>query len=161
MKKENPNDEFLKDVYPILFEKRIDLDTKPPEGYFQNLSDRVMDKIHALPESENKASAKIFELVNFRNIAIAAAAAIFLALTPYFKTIFNSETPALHSNDNDAYPENDLIDLDSYAAEVELYDAYAAEGLSAVLNTRNLTDDEIIEYLNLEGYSDDLILENI
>lgn len=160
-KEENTEDEFLKDLSPRLFEKRIALNSEPPEGYFENLPDTVMDKIQAIPEKEKRSSAKIFQFINIRNMAIAATAAIFLALIPYFKSAFNSDTEPIESSEYAIYFESDDIDFDTYADEDDLYNALAEEGIYTILNTESLTDDEIIEYLIREGYNEDLILENI
>lgn len=160
-KEENTEDEFLKDLSPRLFEKRIAMDTEPPEGYFENLPDAVMDKIQALPEKGNKSSAKIIRFVNIRNMAIAATAAVFLALIPYFKLVFDSGTKSIESSEYAMYAENNFIDFDPYADEDDLYNALAEEGIYTILNTESLTDDDIIEYLIREGYNEELILENI
>lgn len=159
-KEENTEDEFLKDLAPGLFEKKIVLDTKPPKGYFDNLPDMVMDKVHAIPENKGKSSAKIIQFINIRNMAIAATAAIFLALIPYFKMALNADTDTIDSSEYSMYSENNFIDFDTYVDEDDLYEALAAEGIYTLLNTESLTDDEIIEYLIREGYNEDLILEN-
>ena len=159
-KEENTEDEFLKDLYPDLFETRIALDSEPPEGYFENLSNTVMDKIRAIPEKEKKSSARIVQFINVRNMAIAAAAAIFLAFVPYIKSVFNTPANPIQTSFNQIIEETDLTDFDTYADEDDLYDMLAAEGIYTLLNTESLTDDEIIEYLIHEGYDEDLILEN-
>lgn len=159
-KEENTEDEFLKDLSPRLFEKRIALDSEPPKGYFENLPNRVMDKIHSLPEKRNKPSAKIIQFINIRNVAIAATAAVFLAIIPYFTSVFNSDIDPIDANNSQMYANYDLIDLDTYPDDADLYDALATEGIYTILNTQSLTDDEIIEYLIREGYNEDLILEN-
>jgi len=160
-KEENTDDEFLKDLYPGLFEDKIVANAEPPEGYFENLPDMVMDKIHALPEKRTNISAKVIRFINIRNMAIAGTAAIFLALIPYFKSIFNTDTKPTESSIYSLYDENDFIDPDMYTDEADLYDALAVEGIHSLVNTENLTDEEIIEYLINEGYNEDLFLENI
>ena len=160
-KEENTEDEFLKDLYPGLFENRIAMDTEPPEGYFDNLPDTIMAKINAIPEKVGKPPAKIIRFINIRNMAIAAAAAIFLALIPYFKSTFNYDSDPLKPSSNQQYAENDFVDLDTSIDEDDLYDMLAEEGIYTILNTESLTDDEIIEYLIREGYNEDLILDNI
>ena len=163
-----PHDEdaFLADLSPRLFPKgkdgttrKLKLPTNPPEGYFEALPERVMARV-AGSASQPTTPRKV-PLINVRNLAIAAAVAVIIALIPILRHALDSEqtlypdesawTAADEAMWLDYLDEEDLLwedaDPEQYA-EVYLPDDLTAEDLENYLLDENITDVWIIEEMN-------------
>lgn len=173
-KETRSENEFLKETAPLLFEKKIEVDAAPPEGYFDSLpakmSARIASEFSGNGE-ERKAKEKpkgLLRYINFGNIAAAAAVALIIALVPAIRNL--TQTPAadhffaeaLTAEEAEAY-------FDWFGDEDELYELLRSESeidLFAELSfTDYMTDDDIENYLIREGVSTeeiaDLMSENI
>lgn len=157
MKKEENNEhEFLKELSPLLFEKRIVINPEPPIGYFENLSDEILSKIEAGESKRYSGSAKIIQFINIRNIAIAAAIALLIALIP-FCTSQNSLP--IQTSEIVIDSETEIAELNEYVDESDIYSAFSADEISNISVTNSLNDEDIINYLMYEDYNEDLLIE--
>lgn len=158
MKKEETNEnEFLQELSPKLFDKRLTNNPSPPEGYFDGLADSVMNKIDA--EANRKRRGKLIRIVNYKNIAIAAGIAVILALIPYLKST-NGDPVSETQIAAITIPANtEIDDLTAYLDENDLYGALENEGFENLSIDPEITEDQIIDYLLLEDINEDLLFE--
>lgn len=155
-KEENIENEFLKELSPLLFDKRIALNAEPPEGYFEDLNSKIKSKIYLEEAKENRGGSKVMQFVNFRNLAIAAGIAVIIALIPFFKSndIDQNKTSELVINS-----ETTLAELNEYVDESDLYSAFDEHSITNFTDAKNLNDEEIINYLMREDYNEELLIE--
>lgn len=153
---ENSEIEFLKELSPVLFEKKIAVDANPPEGYFDTLSEKITSKIRQNESVKTGSEFSIGKYINFRNLAIAASVAVILALIPFFRsnTIDTAQPSELAIN-----PEIEIAEISEYIDESDLYEVFESEEFSNFSISENLNDDEIINYLIREDFSEQLLLE--
>lgn len=154
-KEENNENEFLQELSPLLFDKRIAIDAEPPQGYFDDLNDKIKYRIISEEAKKNRGGAKIIQFINVRNLAIAAGIAVIIALIPFFTSnnIDQKQTSELIIN-----PETTLAELNEYFNESDLYSAFEAQSLN-LSEVKNLNEDEIIDYLIREDYNEELLFE--
>ena len=150
-KKKHSEDEFLEELAPRLFEKRIEVKPKAPEGYFTNLEEQIRSKIESEPVAPK---GKVISLINFKNLAVAASVAVLLALVPYFffnqpdqNTALVEDTTALEDEDLDAYI--DEASILEWAAEEDVDMEWGSE----------LDEDAVLAYLIDVNIEEDLIIE--
>ncbi len=157
---ENNENEFLSELSPRLFNRKIALEAEPPEGYFDTLSEKVMNRI-ALEDAKRKGKqGRLFKFVNYRNLAIAAGFALILAIVPFYKSIFESKNNVATMNELNIPANAEIDDLDSYIDDPELFEALAESELT-IFKLTPYQSDVIIDYLMYEDYNEDLLLENI
>lgn len=153
---ENSEIEFLKELSPVLFEKKIAVDANPPEGYFDTLGEKITSKIRQDDSVKTGSEFSIGRFINFRNLALAAGVAVILALVPFFRsnTIDTAQLTELAIN-----PEIEIAEISEYIDESDLYDVFESDEISNFSISENLNDDEIINYLIREDFSEQLLLE--
>ena len=158
MKKEESNDiEFLQELSPKLFENRITNKPNPPAGYFEVLADSVMDRIDV--ETNKNRSGKIIRLVNYKNIAIAAGIAVILAVIPYLNSTTDDNTVTTETAAITIPADAEIDDLTGYLDENDLYSALENEGFEDISLYENITEDQIIDFLLVEGINEELLFE--
>lgn len=95
-----PNEEesFLEEIAPTLFQKdssgkihKLGLPSAPPAGYFKSMNRQVMGRIHGLPSAS--AAPRTVKYVNMRNLALAAAIAVIVALVPIVRHMGSGGVP--------------------------------------------------------------------
>lgn len=157
---------FLADLSPRLFPKgedgtthKLKLRTAPPEGYFDALPEQVMARI-AAPGLLAAAPRKV-PFVNVRNLSIAAAVALIIALIPLLRHAPDTEAAmapeqmAWATADDEIWLEYlgeealmwERADLEQYA-EVHLPDNLTAEDLENYLLDENIPEEWIIDEIN-------------
>jgi hypothetical protein len=151
----NNEAEYLKEISPRLFDKKVKLNPGPPKGYFESFAERLNEK---LPKQEETPLRKI-SVVNLRNLAIAATIAALVALIPFFAQDDNLNTlqedntyAALAALDLDADDISDYVDMELIIDETIEKDDSDTE------YTTEFTESEIVTFLMNEGVSEDLII---
>lgn len=157
--------EYLKELAPSLFEKKIEAQDRAPKGYFDTLGDRVMNRIDAEnSHRQNLPKKKTVKLINWKNIAAAAAIAGIIA-TAQFMYLFTKQDAPVAEKTNTSFPEElGTLDMETYLSEEDIYEAFASSDLSAgsILTEEDELEDElIIEYLLQEDLSEELIIEEL
>jgi len=153
---ENSEIEFLKELSPLLFEKGIGMDAEAPDGYFEEFGEKIKAKIHQEEAQESRPEIRISKYINVRNLAIAGSVALILALVPFFRS---NNVPGTQTSELVINPETEIAELNEYIDESDLYTVFENEEISDYTVSANLTDDEIINYLVREDYSEQLLLE--
>lgn len=146
--------EYLKETAPLLFEKKLSVDTSPPEGYFEGLPAKLTAGIAAEFPKKGK-----LRYINFGNLAAAAAVAVILALVPVLRNL-TSETSAPDAFTTTALtPEEAEVMMNWYAADsdfelIEIVGTDNSTELFAELSFEDdVTDRDLENYLINEGVS--------
>jgi len=166
MNNNNDNEkEYLEEMAPRLFEKKLEVKDKPPEGYFDTLGDRVMNRIDAEnSHRQHMPENKTVKLINWKNIAAAAAIAGIIG-TAQFMYLFTKQDDPVAEKIETSFPEElGSTSVEDYLSEEDIYDAFAASDLntSSILTEEEEIEDEvIIEYLLQEDLSDEWIIEEL
>ncbi|NEN24845.1 hypothetical protein G3O08_15185 [Cryomorpha ignava] len=155
-KEENSENEFLQELSPLLFDKRIAVDAEPPAGYFDGLTDQITDKIIAEDGRNSRGRTKIIQFVNFRNLAVAAGIAVIIALIPFFNS--NNIDQTLRS-ELVINTDTEISELNEYIDESDLYSAFEENEFSKTAVSEDLNEEEIIDYLIREDYNEELLIE--
>jgi hypothetical protein len=157
--------EYLEELSPSLFKKKIEAEDKPPEGYFDTLGDRVMNRIDAQnSHRQNAPEKKVVRLVNWKNIGVAAAIAAVIATAQFIYLITKQDDPIAEETQTSFSEELGTADMETYLSEEDIYEAFASSDLSAgsILTEEDELEDElIIEYLLQEDLSEELIIEEL
>ncbi len=150
-------EEYLKDLAPGLFSKDLEKDRSVPEGYFDSIEEKVLAKVET-----NAPESRVFKLINYRNLAIAAGVAILLAFLPTLRTLLMNETVEIAE---------EVVDWDSIsddAATLYLSGEFDEEELYSELDWSNtetfteedLSEEAIIDYLMEENLDEQLLYES-
>jgi len=166
MKKDHDSErEYLEELSPSLFKKKIEVDDKVPNGYFDTLGDRVMNRIDAEnSHRQNMPEKKTVKLINWKNIAAAAVIAGIIA-TAQFMYLFTKQDEPVAEMTETSFPEElGTVDMETYLSEEDIYDAFAASELktnSILTEEEEIEDEVIIEYLLQEDLSHEWIIEEL
>lgn len=160
----NTERDYLKDLAPNLFDRKIDVDEHPPEGYFDTLGDRVMNRIDAEnAQKDALGQRKVVKLINWKNIAVAAAIAAVIATVQIVYLSEQSDDAIVAEESTTPLGENfETTDMENYLSDEDIYNAFASSDISAgaILNDE-LENDVIIDYLLQEDLSEEIIIEEI
>ncbi len=161
--KDTTEEDYLQELSPTLFPKRKDFERTAPDGYFDSLSGKVLSK-SGIEEANGKG--KIFHILNYRNLAIAAGLALLLASIAYLRSQSNGATQtgraiATVTTDSSA---SELLGMDdqSYVTLLSdelIYEAYNDDQYATISLNEELNDEMLVEYLISEGVSYDLLFE--
>jgi hypothetical protein len=157
--------EYLEELSPSLFKKKIEVDDKPPEGYFDTLGDRVMNRIDAQnSHRQNAPEKKVVKLVNWKNIGVAAAIAAVIATAQFIYMSTQQDDPIAEVTQTSFPEELGTVDMETYLSEEDIYHAFATSDIQAesiISKEDALNEDVIIEYLLQEDLSEELIIEEL
>lgn len=128
---------------------------KVPEGYFDTLPGRILDRIRESETSHEASQYKTHKIVQWRKfVAVAASVAAIVVLSfTMIRVFLNSESnKELSEPELIAFIENEIMSFD----DTELYDlTQTAQQIPANAEIK-LTREEILEYLSQEGSDFDL-----
>ena len=157
---ENTENEFLSELSPRLFNKKIAVKADPPEGYFDTFPEKMKNRIAFENVKSTPKQGKLLKFVNYRNLAIAAGFALILSLLPFLKSVDESENNVASVNDIYIPATTEINDLDGYFEDSEIIEALA-ESENTIFKPTSYQSDVIIDYLMYEDYNEDLLVENI
>lgn len=150
--------EYLKELAPALFGKKHEILQDAPEGYFETLPEKLLQRIAA----EKRPKGRLIQLVNFRNIAIAAGFAILLAALSFLQHHSNKGT---ETHVQVTYAEIDFSDdatMDVLAEMIDGEIVYAsvlsAEQYSWEIN-EDFDDQDIVDFISEEGLSEEVLYD--
>ncbi|HKL03307.1 MAG TPA: hypothetical protein VJ911_06505 [Cryomorphaceae bacterium] len=149
---ESSENEYLKELSPKLFETKVKRTDAAPDGYFDDLPEKVMANIDAIEGHQTISGARI----NWRNLGIAAGLAIAIGAVQFFKPFGESSPDQSASAD---LTEISTEEIETYLEESDIYEIYVLEDAEATAITANPEDDEITDYLLAEGVSNELLYE--
>jgi hypothetical protein len=150
--------DYLKELAPRLFSKKMDVEREVPHGYFDSIENQVLSKIDRDDELEPKGKIRL--LINFRNLSIAAGLALLMALIPLLKDTNPAETASIQSG---------LQSISEDAAQLYLAEEYDLESIVAdiafesidISEDEGLTEEEILNYLLDSEISESLLHESL
>ncbi len=123
---------------------------KVPDGYFEMLPNRIMERISESETSHEAIGHKMPKIVQWRKfVAVAASVAAITVLSlTMIKTYINAQNNKdLSEPELFAYIENEIHGFD----DAELYDLTQTTQQIPSKEEINLTREEILEYLSQEG----------
>lgn len=150
--------EYLKELAPTLFSKKHEILQDAPEGYFETLPDRVLQRIAA----EKQPKGRLIQLVNFRNIAIAAGFAILLAALSFLQHHSNKGT---ETQAQITYAEIDFSDdatMDVLAEMIDseiIYASALSDGQNSWEISEDIADQDIVDFISAEGLSEEVLYD--
>jgi len=157
--------EYLEELAPSIFKKKIQSNEKPPEGYFDTLGDRVMNRIDAEnSHRQNMPEKKAVKLVNWKNVGVAAAIAAVIATAQFFYMYTQQDDPVAEKSEISIPQDFGSTTVEDYLSEEDIYEAFAASDIRAgeILTDEEIIEDEIIiDYLLQEDLSEELIIEEL
>jgi hypothetical protein len=150
--------EYLKELAPTLFGQKHEILQDAPEGYFEALPDRVLQRIAA----EKQPKGRLIKFVNFRNLAIAAGFALVLAALSFLQH-HSSEGSETHVQVT--YAEIDFSDdatLDVLAEMIDgeiIYASALSDGQKSWEISENFEDQDIVDFISDEGLSEEVLYD--
>lgn len=147
---ETSENEYLKELSPKLFDRKVNIPEDAPEGYFEDLPDQVMAAIDGQKELQPQPR----KWVNWRNIGIAAGLAIAIGAVQFFKPFQESEQVARVS-----LSEISTEEMEAYIDENDIYELMETPEANSL--SVSAPSDEITDYLLLEGVSEEMIYEAV
>lgn len=157
---EQTENEYLKEIAPSLFEPKLDLEPETPEGYFEDFSAKLNAKILE-EEGEEQRSTRVFRLINYRNLAIAASVAAILAFLPFLKEESVVEPSSDITQENLLALDLDEDDLSDYLDMETLYESVEEDDLDTYHWSDDISEEELIEFLYEEEVSEELIINEL
>jgi hypothetical protein len=151
-------EEYLKEMAPILFGKKHEPRQDAPQGYFEALPEKVLQRIAA----EKPTKGRIFQLINFRNLAIAAGFALVLAALSFLQNYSNERN---ETHVQVSYAEIDFSDDATMDVLAEMIDSdiVYASALSADQYTWEINEDiddlDIVDFISEEGLSEEVLYD--
>jgi len=166
MSKDHDNErEYLKELAPSLFEKKIEAEDRAPKGYFDTLGDRVMNRIDAEnSHRQNVRKKKVVKLVNWKNVGAAAAIAAVIATVQFIYISTQQDDPVAEKIETSLPQDFGSTSVEDYLSEEDIYEAFASSDLSAgsiLTEEEEIEEALIIEYLLQEDLSEELIIEEL
>jgi len=166
MSKDHDNEkDYLKELAPSLFEKKIEAEDRAPNRYFETLGDRVMNRIDAEnSHRQNVREKKVVKLVNWKNVGVAATIAAVIATAQFFYMYTQQDDPVADKSEISIPQDFGSRTVEDYLSEEDIYDAFAASDIRAgeiLTDEEIIEEDIIIEYLLQEDLSEELIIEEL
>jgi hypothetical protein len=129
--------EFLKDLAPVLFREKHAIPSDPPPGYFNTFAERLQKQ---LPDPAPQ-KGKIIQLINFRNLAVAASVA---ALIVFFVSYQNDSPKA---NTSLVWDEATIDAAAEYIDEQDLYGSITSAELNTVALVQGYSDQDVSDFV--------------
>lgn len=161
MQNEDQNEqEYLKELAPTLFGKKQEIRKEAPEGYFEDLPGKLLQRVAA--EKAEQPKGKIIHLINFRNLAVAAGIAVLLALVPLVSSLLDESAEVETQVSLEQLDFHDEITFELVAEYVDaetVYESIIADDLDSRYLVDAIDNDDIINYLLEDEISDELLYE--
>lgn len=159
--------EILRKLSPSLFAKKQEVDQAPPEGYFEALPDRVMDRIRSEQKPAKATGHRRY--INVRNVAIAAAIALLLALIPFLNSLNDAAVlaPSTERAAQQTTPAPTGADIETstafaaYIDEEDLYAVMTPGEVEAEIVLPDNYEEAIMDYLLDEDVPNQMIAESL
>jgi hypothetical protein len=158
---EHNEEAYLKEMAPTLFGAKHQIPSDAPEGYFDALPGRLLQRIG--DEKELKRKGRIVRMVSFRNISIAAGLALILAVVPFIREYVGgddsgsekafAEMQLDYSDEATIEAINELVEYDAIYASIDVDEIELWE------LGENIDDKDIADYLTEEGLREEIYLE--
>lgn len=153
--------DYLKDLAPHLFREDLEKEREVPDGYFEDVEERVLAKVRSKEREPEKG--KIRRLINYRSVAIAAGLALILALVPY---LMQKEEAAEIAKEVDFEKVEEEAATLYIAEEYDMDEIFFSELTEDIpeevyLSEEGLDDEVLMEYLMENDISETLILESL
>ena len=149
---ESSEHEYLKELSPKLFGQKMNISQGAPDGYFEDLPEKVMDKIDQREGSISKAPG----WVNWKNLGLAAGLALAIGLVQYF---WYSQVETAPTEAHTAVRDLSNQELNEFLLEDDIYELYSSEDLEMEGFGLDQSDEEIANYLLSEEITEEMLYE--